>query len=148
MHPNLCLNPSLVVHFGGLGQDTKELLAAACDRFEGLVDVADILEAEKELDASIALIRCQGVFHSDKAISEDSGEWDDEDSWLDIGMDSEAVIQQALDKLLAQTAEAGLDKDNVTHLRGLVREYKDIFRLRVGPGPPAKVEPTRLHLSA
>lgn len=56
-----------------LGLGTQELLAAACDRHQGLVDAADIVTADERNDASVARIISQGIFHSERGISNDAG---------------------------------------------------------------------------
>lgn len=129
-----------------LGINTKELLAAACDRFDGLVDVADILNTDTDTDASIARIRCQWFFHSDRAIGDNLDELDEEDSCLEFGIDSDETIQQALEKMMQQAVQVGIEKDRSDRLRGILMEYRDIFRLRLGPDPPAKFEPMRIQI--
>lgn len=41
-----------------------------------------------------------------------------------------------------------MSSDGVVTVEALLQEYRDIFRIKLGPDPPAKVEPLRIQMRA
>ena len=48
--------------------------------------------------------------------------------------------------MLERAAANGISESRLTELRNIVTEYYDVLWLRLGPGPPAKVEPLSIDL--
>ncbi len=80
-----------------LGLDTKETLAAACDKYEGSVDAKEIMNELAYANGSIARILDTGIYHSDNAVEEDGTEDID---WLDLGQDTKEELDSAMMKVL------------------------------------------------
>lgn len=130
-----------------LGLDTKKLLAAACDRLHGVFDMGGVIDEEPQVCTKIARVMFQGVFYSDGSIAGEDKIFDVDD-FLDIGVDTEQQIKEALKKLLDEAIENGLTERQGRRLGQLLDRFWDIFRLRLGPDPPAKVEPMRVNIKA
>ena len=130
-----------------LGLNTREMLAAASDRFNGAADVRHLLPMHDYKEGSIARLIQDGIFHSDHGFTNEDGEEEDK-SWLDLGEDSELEIRQAFGKILRASSENGLSAKGQKRLSKVLNEYRDVFRLRLGCDPPAKVEPMKIVLTS
>ncbi len=60
---------------------------------------------------------------------------------LDFGETNECELREALHQLVEQALENGLPEQYKDKWADLLEEYADVFRLRMGNDPPAKVEP-------
>ena len=128
-----------------LGFNAKDILAAACDRFSGTVNAPEIMQEDTYPDGSIARILSTGIFHPagrDSAnasvpLSEQRSEF---------GVDTVDEINNALGDLLTTAEANGISKTGHEKLKSMLKEYKDVFRVRLGPGPPARVDPMRISL--
>lgn len=128
-----------------LGLDAREALAAACERYNGVADASTLMPDDHYATGSIGRILAeQGVYHSDGG-SED--EEDKEDPiYLELGEDTEEQVQDACKELLQKARNNGMTSKGLDHLTVLLKEYRDIFRIRLGNDPPAKVEPMQVKL--
>lgn len=108
-----------------LGLGTKEMLAAACDRLNGYVDIDAMMTKQKKVDFKVARVLMSGIFHSDSAVTDKVGAGNDDDL-LEIGIDSEADIKSALSNLVIEAADNGLHGPHATMLRSLLAKYWDI----------------------
>ncbi len=52
----------------------------------------------------------------------------------------------ALERLIPQAKNNAVSPDGERVLRAIIREYSDVFRLRLGASPPGKVEPLVLEV--
>jgi hypothetical protein len=66
---------------------------------------------------------------------------DDAENNLDFGISSEAEIRLGLDNLLSQAIINGLPSQYEQRWKNLIHEYADVFRLKLGNDPTAKVPP-------
>ena len=129
-----------------LGLDAKEALLTACDKYEGSVDASELCTVEEYATGSIArLLSENGVFHSDHGAAD--YEQEDDSSYLELGEDTEEEIQEAFDKLVKKASENGMKEPSCIKLRKMLRRNRDVFRIRLGNDPPAKVEPMKVKLN-
>jgi len=119
---------------------------------------------EGEVDVSQRITNgCNGVNQSDgkkpKKVSSMSiykGLWYDEEEFDPIsypedmqskmGVDKPEEIQAEIQKTLKRAADAGMTPNNVKKCEALMQKHIDIFRIKLGPDQPAKVDPYRLTL--
>lgn len=62
---------------------------------------------------------------------------------VDVGVQDEIELQSAIDTMLSRGSKH-LSKDSLDALNHLVTEYRDIFRVKLGKGPPVDVEPMKI----
>ena len=58
-----------------------------------------------------------------------------------IGEDSEDLITKAFDKVLSQSKINGISEEGFNRIKSMLKEYRDVFRITLGTGPPADVSP-------
>jgi len=127
-----------------LGLDAKAALAAACETFNGQVDAEQLLSDQDYPDGSIArLLSENGVYHNGHYPDETD---DCESVYLEIGIDKDNDIQTAFDKMLHDAKSNGMSTGGAETLEKILHEYRDVFRIRLGNDPPAKVEPMKVVL--
>jgi Reverse transcriptase (RNA-dependent DNA polymerase) len=75
---------------------------------------------------------------------------DDLDRLLDagFGIDTEAEIHTALDELVQRAKENGIADRGTDTLQRLVREFRVVWAIKLGPGAPADVPPMRVQLQS
>jgi len=61
-----------------------------------------------------------------------------------IGKDSKESIDSAFAKMLSAAKENGISTDGHTRLSKMLEDYRDIFRIKLGPDEPAQVDPLRI----
>jgi len=128
-----------------LGLDVKATLLAACERFDGEVDVSKLLQAREYPAGTVARVLYDGVFHSDRGCQEVEKDLE-EDFFLDMGEDSDGEVEAAIQARLKEAAENGISATGLDTLSFLLREFRDIMCLVLGNDPPAKLEPMRVQL--
>lgn len=127
-----------------LGLDTKTILEAASDRHNGIVNVPDILLTQIEPQkGTLAKFIREGIYHHQHA---DDGYVSDEDIYIDLGEDMPGEVELALQKKVTEAKANNLSSEGVTELQALLREFTEIFRVRLGKTAPAKVPPMRVKL--
>ena len=129
-----------------LGLDIKQVLQAACDKFNGEVDMAKLLPADEAITGSVARICNEGIFHGHAASEEDASLSEDNSLFVSIGDDTPEEIDAAFRELLKEAQTEGMSDDGLKELSNILSEYRDIFRIRLGRDPPARVEPMQLNL--
>jgi len=139
-----------------LGLNNRVLLAAAADKYKGVVDIPDVLAKDGKGNTSCATIdenigihsilsdssfEHGSTFHSsgDESFTEDS------DIYIDIGEDSEEDLRCAVEKMIEDAVENGLSPEGTNRLREMIKKYP-VFRIRLGKSPPADVEPMKIRL--
>jgi len=136
-----------------LGLDNRVLLAVACDRFKGDVDIDAILPPNKMPDPTAGTIHSLlqhrdfefgSTFHSQGATEEDKLE--DSDIYIDLGDDPEEALDKALADRIQQARANGMSEDGCRKLSLLLEENRSVFRIRLGKSPPADVQPMRVRL--
>lgn len=128
-----------------LGINTKELLVAAIDRMGHSIDIGSLVPIEDYPEGSVARLMHQGIFHSNGGYVADQGDKED-DTWLDLGEDTEAEVDEALEKLVQEAVDNGISEKGQGRLRSMLDKYRGIFRLRLGNDPPADVDPMKIVL--
>ena len=58
-----------------------------------------------------------------------------------IGEDSEDLITEAFDKVLSQSKSNGVSEEGFNRIKSMLKEYRDVFRIKLGTSPPADVSP-------
>ena len=58
-----------------------------------------------------------------------------------IGIDSSASIDRAFRSIVSNAEESGISISGSNRLKNLLRKYRNVFRIKLGPDPPAKVAP-------
>ena len=129
-----------------LGLDIKQVLLAACDKFNGEVDISKLLPEEEDISGSVARICNQGIFHGHAAAEEDAALSEDDSLFVSIGDDKPEEIDTAFRELLKEAQTEGMSDESWEQLRNMLNEYRDIFRIKLGRDPAAKVEPMQLNL--
>jgi hypothetical protein len=52
-----------------------------------------------------------------------------------------ADVRKACTTLIKKTKEAGISTGGLERIRAMMKRYEDVFRVRMGPDPPAKIAP-------
>lgn len=128
-----------------LGLDTKGILEAVCNRQNGIVNVPDILPNQEEpTEGTLAkFIHDSGIFHSHNG---DKGCADDDDIYIDLGEDTQGEVKASLKERRAEAGSNGASAKGQAELGKLLEEYEDVFRVRLGKSPPARVQPMKVKL--
>lgn len=118
-----------------LGLDNPVLLAAATERFKGSVDVPDLLEKHKRVDAALGgsihrLLQSRNLnfgsmFHSHGGTEDDK--LDNSDIYIDLGEDSPEDLEVALATRLEQARANGMSAEGAKKLADIIQQHKQIF---------------------
>ena len=141
-----------------MGIDNDVLISAVMDRHDGVIDAQAVLSRSSEELAgeanaitsgvihSLVSTRFQqtGTFHSERGMEQDMLE--DSDVYIDLGEDSPKDLDSALEARVQDAQNCGLSKKGAERLRELLGKHKNIFRIRLGASPPAKVPPMKIRL--
>ena len=121
-----------------LGRDNEELLAAVCDRHDGVVCVPELIEKLKE-DKNIqnsdsgelkSLINAmtknfRTTFYSDCGTEEEMLE--DSDVYVDLGEDSPDDLDMALSERLSEERKSGFSDIGAQKLKNIIEKHKQVF---------------------
>ena len=121
-----------------LGLDAQETMQAASALHDGSVDVEQLLRAPDELPrGSVArVISEQGLYHHSGAMVDAEH---DPTPTSELGVEKKEEVDEAFDKLIKEAVDNGCE--NPDGLRHLLEKHRDVFRCKLGPDPPALVEP-------
>jgi hypothetical protein len=86
-------------------------------------------------NVKIASLKEQALFYGDIPDNDPIDYLD-----VDVGQVSPEELADAIEGFITSAEQAGMSTDGVQSLRQLVTECKDVFRLNLGPDPPAKVK--------
>lgn len=129
-----------------LGLSTREILAAAADRFCGSVDMERLVGTfAEEGDGRVSRVM-EGVFHADGG---QDGDKDDktQGEWCDIGNETKEEWEDSLRKSVAQAKKNGMTAGGLLSLEELLRKHRDIVRVRYNGGTAARVRPLELRIT-
>lgn len=139
-----------------LGLDNRVLLAAARDRLGTVIEVPQLLRDSGASDTAYAhdpksicnILQSRNFewgssFHSSPS---DEEPHIDDDIYVDIGEDTAEELQAALRSRIDEAAGHGLTARGRTQLEQIISCHREIFRIRLGNSPPAKVEPMHIRL--
>ena len=128
-----------------LGLDVREVLEAAVDHFNGVVDARTLLAGDEYKTGTVARLLASRIYHSEGGFADDA-EAEYREDWLDLGIDTEAEMHEATRNAVRKAMQNGLSPQGGEQLKDLLTEYRDTLRIRLGPDPPANVEPMNLKL--
>jgi hypothetical protein len=83
---------------------------------------------------------------SDQAVDDDIQAAQLDDNIVEIGEDANTEISEAFSLMVTKAIAEVLHEEFVAPMRSLLEEFKDIWRLRLGPDPPVSVEPMKIVL--
>jgi hypothetical protein len=83
---------------------------------------------------------------SDQAVDDDIQAAQLDDNIFEIGEDANTEISEAFSLMVTKAIAEGLPEEFIAPMRSLLEEFKDIWRLRLGPDPPVSVEPMKIVL--
>eukprot|EP00171_Calliarthron_tuberculosum_P022868 IDg22868t1 len=136
-----------------LGINTRQLLEAASDQNNGIIDVKKILQNHEQKSenannpTSLASLLRDGVFHRDGGTESDFLE--ESNVYINIGEDSAEDLEIGLNKCIDVAKHNDLSANGVEKLTKMVKEdFRNVFRLRLGMSSPAKVPPMRIRVQA
>lgn len=69
-----------------------------------------------------------------------------QDAGANMGVDKESEIQECFTITLDQARLEGMSLEGLETSKQLLKEFRDIFRIQLGPDPPAKVSPLQIRL--
>lgn len=126
--------PTKVVVIGrrvlqAIGCDNKAMLAASCDKNDGVINIPEALAADKAARASkgtIAALVDGGVFHSDEG-GEEVDALDESGVYVDIGEDSEKDRDAELESAVQRAQQQGLSDSGANTLRQIIDKHRAIF---------------------
>lgn len=130
-----------------MGLDTKKILEAASDRYQGTIDAGEVLLSQNFANVSIARVMSTGIYLSDNGV-DPTDRTDLASQRLEIGEDTAEELDKALHDVHARATLKGLSPKGSERLSKLLMDYRDVFRRRIGSGPAAKVEPMRISLKS
>lgn len=130
-----------------LGCNNREVLIAAKDRLGNEIDVAKKLSKDGNYEESsnmTASLFGESVFYNGRHIEEDGLAGDD--IHVEFGDDPPDIIKKELQQRIMEVRKAGLPKEGVRDLMDFIATHESIFRIRMGNGEPAKVQPLKIAL--
>ena len=71
---------------------------------------------------------------------------EESDVYIDLGEDTPKELATALEARIQDAADNGMSPQGITKLTALLHAHKDIFKVRLGASPPAKVKPMKIRL--
>ena len=104
------------------------------------VDIGVLLPQKNFPEGKLSRILSEGLFHQDKGVMGESHD-DEEESWLDLGQDKNAEMDEDISKAVLNAADNGISTNVQSKMQDMLYEYRDVLRIRLGNDPPAKVEP-------
>ena len=111
-----------------IGCDNETMLAAACDKNDGIISVTDdgnpVDMASKAGRVSSLQSDIFQTLHSNAGAEYDGT---DDSMYIDLGKDSEEDVEASLDSSVQRAMDIGLSKRGALHLRRLLSKYRTIF---------------------
>ena len=118
-----------------IGLDNRALLAAACDRYNGVLDIPSMLEHHRQEDNSteksvFSLLReramaSSSTFHSQGGFEDDYLE--DSNVYIDLGDDPLDDLRAALALRVVEARAEGMSAEGCNELSELLKEYEQVF---------------------
>ncbi|CAN8061292.1 unnamed protein product [Agarophyton chilense] len=113
-----------------IGCDNKAIIAAACDKNDGEINIPDALETDAknrraQANGTIASIMRAGMYHSTAAEGEDGLE--DTKVYIDLGEDDPQVLEDTLQKRVQEAKKNGMSTQRVQELANFLHEFKSVF---------------------
>lgn len=110
----------------GLGINNENMLAAACDRHNGVIDTSEMnQELNAQKDEKICSLIEEAVYHS--AGGTDCDGLEEEDVYIDIGDDIEDDLVKELEARVHEARDKGLSERGANRLREILFKHKPIF---------------------
>ncbi|CAN8071777.1 unnamed protein product [Agarophyton chilense] len=113
-----------------IGCDNKAIIAAACDKNNGEINIPDALETDAknrraQEKGTIASIMKSGMYHSTAAEGDDGLE--DTKVYIDLGEDDPQVLEDTLKTRVQEAKQNGMSAQGVQELADLLHEFKSVF---------------------
>lgn len=112
-----------------IGCDNRAILATACDKNNGVINVPQAMAADRAARASkgtIAALVSEGIFHSDEG-GEEVDALDDSSVYIDIGDDPPEERDAALEVSVQEAQQNGLSEKGADELRSIIDKHRQIF---------------------
>lgn len=126
-----------------LGLNTRDILAAAAEKYSGVVDIPDILDAIPEPKGKVSRI-LEGVYHADGGVDDD--DLDEDDDWIDLGPEDAEENYKVLESKMKEAKKYGMSDKGVKNLKHLLVEFDDVIKTKLDAGPPAVIAPLKVNL--
>eukprot|EP00171_Calliarthron_tuberculosum_P004595 IDg4595t1 len=129
-----------------LGCSNKDMLSAAADRNAGVFDANSIPNGRDGSNGAIAALLGEhdGVYHSAAGVDDTTEA--DEHVYIDIGDDDEGEVDYELEQRLAEAIRRGQSQRGAERLLKILKDFRSVFRIRLGKTPPASVPPMKIDL--
>ena len=128
------------------GINKRELLAAAVGKLGSCIDMSENAKPQGNPKGTVARIMMhQELFHQDKGLEDDSYD-EDNDGWLDLGIDTEGEKKTAIEHEMKKAVANGISRQGKLKLAQLLNSFQDVLRMRLGDDPLAKVEPMKVEV--
>ena len=127
-----------------LGLSARNILAAAAEKYAGVANASELLENHEDHGAGRISRVLEGVFHADG--TEESSDDETLVNVSDLGPESDKEWEIELTRQLSLASANGISTNGLKNLESIVRRYRDIIRIRLNGGPPARVPPLELRL--
>lgn len=85
-----------------------------------------------------------GIYHSDGGVDDDKSK--DEEQWLYLAEDMDVDWEAALLNAIEHASKNGISNEGRIKLEHIIREFRDVIRLRLNNRDPAIVKPIKIHL--
>lgn len=132
-----------------LGLNTMEILATAADRSAGVIDTKHLPESLNDIGEGRVSRVLEGVYYGDgdhDTEAEDSSINLDQGSWCDIGEEDDDEWNTHLQERLKEATKSGITPEGRARLEFMLREHRDVVRIRLNGRPPAHVLPMTVHV--
>lgn len=129
-----------------LGLNTQEILSAAAEKYSGAVDVSTLMDKDDKPPKGRVARILEGVYHAKGGV--DETDLNDEDGWIDLGPEHPAEKEVILSKKIQEAEANGLSTKGSKTLEKILRDFGDVIKLKLEGGPPADIEPLKIHLKA
>lgn len=125
-----------------LGLNVINVLEAACDRYGGNCNADDLLEIDKSKIGPVARVLSEEICHRDPGNDQEYAH----EQRTELGEDTTEELDAALHNILRAAKVSGISSDGHTMMDRLLNTYRDVFKVNLVPGPPAKVAPMKVEL--
>lgn len=128
-----------------LGLNTADILATAADRAAGVIDTRGICDTDEDNSVGRISRVLDGLYHAE---GEDGSDTDylRYTDWCDLGNEDDKEWEVHLQKRLVDATAGGISSPGRDLLEKMLREHRDVVRIRLNGLPPANVTPMSVTL--
>lgn len=128
-----------------LGLNTAEILATAADRSSGVIDTRIVSDIDESCGAGRMSRVLEGLYHGEGEESDATDELPDT-NWCDLGNEDDQEWESHLQQRLIDATNGGISSVGRGRLEKMLRDHRDVVRIRLNSRPPAKVTPMSVTL--